>query len=312
MASIVLGCDSNGVNDKECQNTVAKILEKAGYTVKKLPIAPGPFANYSYSSEAKGKIGVYLMAGSLVSFLDGANSNFDCCYFGIRGDVSEYGKEKGFNSKGVPKDKHGDCPASLCDKWAGKTFPELNEAFRGKSQATYGATHEELGNNLASIISGGSPNQSQNQDDNSDDEEEWDDKDNFTPHKGRIMEIKPYKEISSISFDKSYDSPTGSGSVEILYKSKDYRFIYKGVAMKLKLRRSCDKQWTATGVEEPNYDENEKFFKEHIPTEELLNELGLPNYRKGGVLMKSNISNSSNSDDDEKNNSSTSNNIGLR
>lgn len=119
-----------------------------------------------------------------------------------------------------------------------------------------------------------------NNDTATEDEEEWDDKDNFTPHKGKIMEIKPYKEISSISFDKSYDSPTGTGTVEIRYKPKDYYFIYKGVAMKLKLRRSCDAQWNATGLEEPNYDENEKFFKEHIPTDELLEELGLPNYRK--------------------------------
>ena len=94
------------------------------------------------------------------------------------------------------------------------------------------------------------------------------------------MEIKPYKEISSISFDKSYDSPTGTGNVEIRFRSKDYRFLYKGVAMKLKLRRSCDKEFSATGLEEPDYDEDEKFFKEHIPTNELLEELGLPNYRK--------------------------------
>ena len=103
------------------------------------------------------------------------------------------------------------------------------------------------------------------------------------------MEIRPYKEISSVSFDKSYDSPTGTGKVELVYSAKDYKFLYKGVAMKLKLRRSCDAQWSATGLEEPDYDENEKFIKEHIPTNELLKELGLPNYRKqGGVLMNTN------------------------
>ena len=38
MATIVLGCDRNGVNDAKFQNTVAKILEKAGHTVEKLEI----------------------------------------------------------------------------------------------------------------------------------------------------------------------------------------------------------------------------------------------------------------------------------
>lgn len=154
MADVVLGCDSNGVNDSGCQNTIAQILEKAGHKVEKLGIAPGPFANYSYSSKAKGKIGVYLMAASLVSYLDGANSNFKYCYFGIRGDVSEWGKEKGFKSKGVPKDHHGDCPASLCDKWAGKTYPQLNESFKNKVCATYGATPKELGENIVKAMGG--------------------------------------------------------------------------------------------------------------------------------------------------------------
>ena len=118
-------------------------------------------------------------------------------------------------------------------------------------------------------------------DDNGDDEEEWDDKDNFTPHKGKIMEIRPYKQIASISFDKSYDSPTGTGEVELLYNAKDKRYVYKGVSMKLKLKRSSDStEWSATGLEEPDYEESEKFFKEHIPTNELLEELGLPNYRR--------------------------------
>lgn len=115
---------------------------------------------------------------------------------------------------------------------------------------------------------------------NEEEEEEWDDSDNFTPHKGKIMEIKPYKQIASVSYDKSYDSPTGTGNIDILYSTKDYRTMYKGVGMKLKLRRTCDEEWSPTGLEEAKYGENEKFFKEHIPTPELLKELGFPDYRK--------------------------------
>lgn len=139
-----------------------------------------------------------------------------------------------------------------------------------------------------------------------DEEEDWGDRDNFTPHKGKIMEIRPYKEIGSVSFDKSYDSPTGTGNVEILYSSKDYRFIYKGVAMKMKLRRSCDSEWSATGLEEPDYEEYEKFFKEHIPTDELLKELGLPNYRKRDTLTATSTETTSSEETDDEDSSQSS------
>ena len=138
---------------------------------------------------------------------------------------------------------------------------------------------------------------------NEEEEEDWGDRDNFTPHKGKIMEIRPYKQFSSISFDKSYDSPTGTGNVEILYNAKDYKTIYKGVAMKLKLRRSCDPEWSATGLEEPDYEEHEKFFKEHIPTDELLKELGLPNYRKRDTLTSTTTSDTSSTDGNDTNSS---------
>lgn len=137
-------------------------------------------------------------------------------------------------------------------------------------------------------------------------EEDWGDRDNFTPHKGKIMEIRPYKEIASVSFDKAYDSPTGTGNIDILYSSRDYRFIYKGVAMKLKLRRTCDPEWSATGLEEPDYEEHEKFFKEHIPTEELLKELGLPNYRKRSTLTATNSTTSDSESSDEESGDSSS------
>ena len=86
---VVIGCDTNNGNDSKYQDAVEQALIQAGYQIaEKLPIAPGPFGNYSYTEAAKGKIGVYLMAGSLVSFLDAANSNFDYTVVGIRGDAS--------------------------------------------------------------------------------------------------------------------------------------------------------------------------------------------------------------------------------
>lgn len=281
MTTVVLGCDSNDVDDATCQKTVHDAIKSAGFEVKDLGINPNDFANYSYSGEAKGKIGVYLMAASLISFLDASDAGFDYNILGIRGDVTGWSNEQ-WKSKPVPKDHDGNYSHPRYDECAGKTYPQLNELFKGKCVAVPGENPQDLAKNIVSALNGSyigsSNNDNQNQEE--DEEEEWDDKDNFTPHKGKIMEIKPYKEISSISFDKSYDSPTGSGNVEILFNSKDYRFIYKGVAMKLKLRRSCDGEFSATGVEEPDYDEDEKFFKEHIPTNELLEELGLPNYRK--------------------------------
>ena len=46
--TVVLGCDSNGMNDAAFRDAVASKLESAGYTVEKLDIAPNPFASYSY------------------------------------------------------------------------------------------------------------------------------------------------------------------------------------------------------------------------------------------------------------------------
>lgn len=151
---IVLGCDSNGVNDSQCLATVQQALEQAGYQVETLGIAPGPFAEYSYSSKAQGKTGVYLMAASLVSFLDAAQANFDYNVFGIRGDVSSWGTEEGFKTKGVPKDHHGDCIMAECDTYAGKTYPELNDIYKGKCVAVPGENCEKLAQNIIAALGG--------------------------------------------------------------------------------------------------------------------------------------------------------------
>lgn len=156
MSKIVLGCDSNG-NDKKCQDTVASILEKAGHDVEKLSIGPNSFAKYSYGEggkNPKGKIGIYLMAGSLYSVADlhGGNTGFKYAYFGIRGDASpRFRTKKDFETKIVNKDS--DCKA-ICDKYAGNTYPKLNEKTKDKCICVFGATHKELGNALVKAMGG--------------------------------------------------------------------------------------------------------------------------------------------------------------
>ena len=73
MAQVVLGCDSNGVDDANYQSTVASILEKAGHTVEKCAIQSNAFASYSDGSNGKnpkGKIGIYLIAPGTYSIAD--------------------------------------------------------------------------------------------------------------------------------------------------------------------------------------------------------------------------------------------------
>lgn len=155
---IVLGCDSNG-NDSAAQDGVEQVLTQSGYQVEKLSIGPSPFANYSYGHDGKqpkGKIGIYLMAASLVSYLDAAEAGFDYNIFVIRGDASSLiTSEEDINTKGIPKDHHGDCPASLCDPYAGWTFAKLNEKFKGKCVAVYGGkTPEEMGQAALAALGG--------------------------------------------------------------------------------------------------------------------------------------------------------------
>lgn len=155
MSTIVLGCDSNGVNDSGCQNTIKEALEKAGHTVEKLPIAPGPFADYSYSSKASGKIGVYIMADSLVSVADLAlgNTSFKYAYFIIRGDLGLPRMSKMEHFQNNPIGRDADC-TSICDKLAGKTYPQMNEIIKDKAHIVFGTTPEEMANNLIKAMGG--------------------------------------------------------------------------------------------------------------------------------------------------------------
>ena len=159
MSTIVLGCDTNNSNDSKFQNTVAKILTKQGHTVEKLSIGPTPFGSIGYKSKVKGKIGVYIMAASLTSVADLSSSGwqFKYTYFIIRGDI-EGGRIKStddFNSKAIHKDPEGDCKAAACNRWNGKTYPEINKEIKSKGMVIFGGkTGEEIANSLVKAMGG--------------------------------------------------------------------------------------------------------------------------------------------------------------
>lgn len=154
MATIILGCDENNSNDHKVQNTVAKILEKAGHKVTKLAVDSNAFASASYSKKNKGKIGVYLMAASVFSVADFAygSTQMKYAYFGIRGDASPSIKtENDFKTKKIKADN--DC-TSICNKLAGKTYPEMNEKTKKRCQCVFGKTGEEIGNAIVKALGG--------------------------------------------------------------------------------------------------------------------------------------------------------------
>lgn len=151
---VILGCDSNDVNDAQVQKIVHNAIETAGYKVHDLGIDPNSFANYSYSSEAKGKAGVYLMAASLISYLDAGDANFDLNVFGIRGDVTSWGTEEGFKTKTVPQDGDGNYSHRNYDKCSKMTYPQLNEMYKGKCVAVPGETPEKLAQNIVEALGG--------------------------------------------------------------------------------------------------------------------------------------------------------------
>ena len=109
--------------------------------------------------------------------------------------------------------------------------------------------------------------------------EDEEEEEEFHPHKGKIMGIKPYTQISEVSWHKSYDNPTGTGKAELHYSTEDkeefIKYVYKGVSCKLKLRRSNEKQFTATGLEEIDLTEEEIVEREHYPTKEQLEEISV-------------------------------------
>lgn len=160
MSYVVIGCDNNNGKDHDFQNTVAKALEKQGHTVEKYPIGPN-FASYAYSGKSKGKIGVFIIAPALTAlcdFYDG-NINFKYSYFGIRGDVdSGMTNQNQFETVPIHKDKHGDCGSPSCNPFNGKTYTYINNVTKSKCQAVFGATPEEMAENLIKAMGGETSN----------------------------------------------------------------------------------------------------------------------------------------------------------
>ena len=142
---IVLGCDRNTDMDSYVQNTVASRLEGEGYPVEKLAIEPNAFASYDWSSKAKGKIGIYLIASGLFSIADAYENNngFDNYVFGIRGDFND----KGATCFDCPIRPDADC-TSICDKFANKSFNQINAMTQPKIAVCGGATTDELADNI--------------------------------------------------------------------------------------------------------------------------------------------------------------------
>ena len=94
---------------------------------------------------------------------------------------------------------------------------------------------------------------------------------------GKIIEINGFTQISSLSWDKSYDNPTGTCQLELHYskdKIKDIiKYIYKGVSCKAKIRRSNEKEFEVTKIEEVGLDEDGIHAREHYPTKEQKEEI---------------------------------------
>ena len=157
---VVIGCDHNNGEDKAYQDGVATVLENGGYQVEKLPIGPNHFASYSYSSNAQGKKGVFIIAAGLTSIVDlyYGNTNFDFAVFGVRQHLNGIDSQEDMNTKPISPDRHGDClPAANCQKLAGKTYKEINEITKDKCVTVTGGNPEELGQNILAALGGGTP-----------------------------------------------------------------------------------------------------------------------------------------------------------
>lgn len=142
---IILGCDANTSDDSTVQNRIAERLEAEGYSVEKLPIGPNYFASTDYSSKAKGKIGIYLIASGIFSIADATygSGQFDNYIFGIRGDFGD----RGATNFDLPIRADADC-TSICDKLNGKTFNEMNAMLQPYVAICGGADTDELANNI--------------------------------------------------------------------------------------------------------------------------------------------------------------------
>ena len=156
MSYVVIGCDINSGADHDWQNTVASALEEQGHETEKLQIAPNPFALYSYSSKASGKIGVYIIADGLFSIGDlyYGNTSFKYAYFLIRGDLGHTRMDSYEDFKNNPIAADADTRGEAA-KLAGKTFPQMNEITKDKCLTVWGGTNPQEGaKNLIKAMGG--------------------------------------------------------------------------------------------------------------------------------------------------------------
>ena len=154
---IILGCDHNNGEDKAYQDGVEEVLTNAGYIVEKTPIGPNAFASYSYSDQAKGKQGVFLIAAGLTAIVDAwyGNISFDYCVFGIRQHLNGIDSQEDMSKKPISADWHGDClPVEECKKLVGHTYDEINEITKDKCVAVTGSSPEEMGQNILAALGG--------------------------------------------------------------------------------------------------------------------------------------------------------------
>ena len=148
---IILGCDANTEDDSTVQNKIAERLQAEGYPVEKLPIGPNYFASTDYSSKAKGKIGIYLIASGIFSIADAyyGSGQFDNYIFGIRGDFGD----KGATCFNCPIRADADC-TSICDELDGKTFNQMNAMLQPYVAICGGVDTDELANNIIDWLNG--------------------------------------------------------------------------------------------------------------------------------------------------------------
>lgn len=148
---IILGCDANTEDDSTVQNRIAERLEQEGYNVEKLPIGPNYFASTDYSSKAKNKIGIYLIASGIFSIADAyyGSGQFDNYIFGIRGDFGD----RGATCFNCPISADADC-TSICDELDGKTFNQMNAMLQPYVAICGGGSTDELADNIIDWLNG--------------------------------------------------------------------------------------------------------------------------------------------------------------
>ena len=148
---IILGCDANTDDDSTVQNRIAERLEAEGYSVEKLAIGPNYFASCDYSSKAKGKIGIYLIASGIFSIADAyyGSGQFDNYIFGIRSDFGD----KGATCFDCPISADADC-TSICDELNGKTFNQMNAMLQPYVAICGGGSTDELADNIIDWLNG--------------------------------------------------------------------------------------------------------------------------------------------------------------